>query len=133
MAAKAAFSFRAEHIWLSRPINGDPHEMSRGLGQIEQEILALIEDEGEERPYSAEELATAIYRPNAGDDDRCTRAQKVAVIRAMHSLLRKLPDRVNSPAGRAARRCAFRASRPMIARRIESMFRPSSGNCGRRR
>jgi len=46
MAAKAAFSFRAEHIWLSRPINGDPHEMSRGLGQTEQEILALIEEEG---------------------------------------------------------------------------------------
>jgi hypothetical protein len=92
MAAKAVFSFRAEHIWLSRPINGDPHEMSRGLGQIEQEILALIEDEGEERPYSAEELATAIYRPNAGDDDRCTRSQRVAVIRAMHSLLRKHPD-----------------------------------------
>jgi hypothetical protein len=100
MAAKAAFSFRAEHIWLSRPINGDPHEMSRGLGQIEQEILALIEDEGEERPYSAEELATAIYRPNAGDDDRCTRAQKVAVIRAMHSLLRKLPDRVELTGGK---------------------------------
>src|SRR5262249_50144887 len=39
MAAKAAFSFRAEHIWLSRPINGGPREMSRGLGQIEQEIL----------------------------------------------------------------------------------------------
>jgi hypothetical protein len=31
--------------------------MSRGLGQIEQEILALIEEEGEDRPYAAEELA----------------------------------------------------------------------------
>src|SRR5215472_9564777 len=79
MAAKAAFSFRAEHIWLSRPINGDPHEMTRGLGQIEQEILALIEDEGEDRPYTAEELANAIYRPHAGDDGCCTRSQKVAV------------------------------------------------------
>jgi hypothetical protein len=74
MAAKAAFSFRAEHIWLSRPINGDPHEMSRGLGQIEQEILALIEEEGEDRPYAAEELANAIYRPNAGDDGCCAAA-----------------------------------------------------------
>jgi len=91
MAAKAAFSFRAEHIWLSRPINGDPHEMSCGLGQTEQEILALIEEEGEDRPYAAEELASAIYRPNAGDDGCCTRSQKVAVIRAMHSLLRRCP------------------------------------------
>ena len=74
MAAKAAFSFRAEHIWLSRPINGDPHEMSRGLGQTEQEILALIEEEGEDRPYAAEELANAIYRPNAGDDGCCAAA-----------------------------------------------------------
>jgi hypothetical protein len=74
MAAKAAFSFRAEHIWLSRPINGDPHEMSRGPGQIEQEILALIEEEGEDRPYAAEELANAIYRPNAGDDGCCAAA-----------------------------------------------------------
>ena len=99
MAAKAAFSFRAEHIWLSRPINGDPHEMSRGLGQIElracrfpapgfptsfieghtgsdptargiaQRMTLLrpgnpradCEDEGEERPYAAEELANVIY------------------------------------------------------------------------
>jgi hypothetical protein len=100
MAAKAAFSFRAEHIWLSRPINGDPHEMSRGLGQIEQEILALIEEEGEDRPYAAEELATVIYRPNAGDDGCCTRSQKVAVIRAMHSLVRKYPDRVELSGGK---------------------------------
>ena len=53
--------------------------MTRGLGQIEQEILALIEDEGEDRPYTAEELANAIYRPHAGDDGCCTRSQKVAV------------------------------------------------------
>ena len=59
--------------------------MTRGLGQIEQEILALIEDEGEDRPYTAEELANAIYRPHAGDDGCCTRSQKVAVIRAMHT------------------------------------------------
>jgi len=68
--------------------------MSRGLGQIEQEILALIEEEGEDRPYAAEELANAIYRPHAGDDGCCTRSQKVAVLRAMHSLVRKYPDRV---------------------------------------
>jgi hypothetical protein len=74
--------------------------MSRGLGQIEQEILALIEDEGEERPYSAAELAAAIYRPNAGDDGCCTRAQRVAVIRAMHSLLRKHPDKVALTGGK---------------------------------
>jgi integrase len=29
MAAKAAFSFRAEHIWLSRPINGDTQIAAR--------------------------------------------------------------------------------------------------------
>jgi len=68
--------------------------MSRGLGQIEQEILALIEEEGEDRPYAAEELANAIYRPNAGDDGCCTRAQKVSTIRAMHSVARKYSDRV---------------------------------------
>jgi ABC-type uncharacterized transport system substrate-binding protein len=48
--------------------------MSRGLGQTEQEILALIEEEGEDRPYAAEELASAIYRPNAGDDGCCAAA-----------------------------------------------------------
>jgi hypothetical protein len=74
--------------------------MSRGLGQIEQEILALIEEEGEDRPYAAEELATVIYRPNAGDDSCCTRSQKVAVIRAMHSLVRKYPDRVELSGGK---------------------------------
>jgi type 1 fimbriae regulatory protein FimE len=29
MAAKAVFSFRAEHIWLSRPINGDTQIAAR--------------------------------------------------------------------------------------------------------
>jgi hypothetical protein len=99
--------------------------MTRGLGQIEQEILALIEDEGEDRPYTAEELANAIYRPHAGDDGCCTRSQKVAVIRAMHSLLRSSPTGLRSLAGRAARRCAFRTSRSMTAIGRRSMFGPS--------
>jgi len=68
--------------------------MSRGLGQIEWAILAMIEGEDEERRYAAEELANAIYRPHVCDDGWCcTRSQRVAVIRAMHSLLRKHPDK----------------------------------------
>jgi hypothetical protein len=36
--------------------------MSRGLGQTEQEILALIEEEGEDRPYAAEEGRGIVAR-----------------------------------------------------------------------
>jgi len=61
--------------------------------------VRLIADKEEQRFCTATELACAIYRPGAGEDG-CTRSQRVTVIRAMHSLLRKHPDRIALAGGR---------------------------------
>jgi hypothetical protein len=62
--------------------------MSRGLGRIEQAIVAMEE---EESLYgfllTARDVVNEIYK----DQDR-TRSQDVAVLRAMHSLARKYPE-----------------------------------------
>lgn len=68
--------------------------MSRGLGRIERAILGLIEDEGAcEYRYTAHDLALAIYQPK-WPSRRPTLAEHVAALRAMHSLVRKFPDRL---------------------------------------
>jgi hypothetical protein len=64
--------------------------MSRGLGRIEQAILAIFEGEDGyvDDCMGAIDLARHIYP----GDERRTRSQLVAVLRAMHSLVRKYPD-----------------------------------------
>jgi hypothetical protein len=69
--------------------------MSLGLGRIERAILAIVDVEDEyEQSYAAEDLAIDIFRPEKLHPDWWpTQAQHVAVIRAMHSLVRKFPER----------------------------------------
>jgi hypothetical protein len=65
--------------------------MSRGLGRIEQAIIDILEDEEAyyfNDPSAAEDLAIAIYHSKGP-----TRPQRLAVLRAMHSVVRKYPDR----------------------------------------
>ena len=72
--------------------------MSRGLGRIERAILDIVEDDDHyQHSYAAEDLAVEVYRlldeEKSDDDRRLARAHVVAVLRAMHSLVRKYPDR----------------------------------------
>ena len=69
--------------------------MSRGLGRIERAIIAFVDDEDwYEDAYAAESLAIALYHPKLPLDDWWpTRAQRLSVLRAMHSLVCKYPDR----------------------------------------
>src|SRR5215813_15198117 len=73
--------------------------MSRGLGRIERAIVALIEDPGNQydQRWAASDLAVAIYRP---EDRPPTRAERVAVLRAMHSLAQKYPHKVALTGGK---------------------------------
>jgi hypothetical protein len=83
--------------------------MSRGLGRIERAILNLVEDmddEGWEERYEAQDLASRVFGEDDSDRDYDAgrlkyrqwraqrRAKEVAILRAMHSLARKFPDRV---------------------------------------
>ena len=69
--------------------------MSRGLGRIERMILALIEDErAGKNGYAAEALAVAAYQPGIGSKRPPTKAERVAVARAMRSLAHKYHDRI---------------------------------------
>ena len=72
--------------------------MSRGLGRIARAILDIVEDDDHyQHSYAAEDLAVEVYRlldeEKSDDDRRLARAHVVAVLRAMHSLVRKYPDR----------------------------------------
>jgi hypothetical protein len=70
--------------------------MSRGLGRIERAIVDILEDEDADphRYATAEDLAREIYHPPKKWLTRAKRrAQVVAVLRAMHSLKRKYPNR----------------------------------------
>jgi hypothetical protein len=69
--------------------------MSLGLGRIERSILAIVDGEDEyEQSYAAEDLAIDIFRPEKPHPDWWpTQAQHVVVIRAMHLLARKFPQR----------------------------------------
>ena len=69
--------------------------MSRGLGRIERIILALIEDKrGRKNGYAAEALAIAAYQPELESKRPPTKAERVAVARAMRSLTHKYHDRI---------------------------------------
>src|SRR6516225_7749796 len=79
--------------------------MSRGLGRIERAILDIVEDDDHyQHSYAAEDLAVDVYRlldgEESDDDRRLARAHVVAVLRAMHSLARKFPDRVTLIGGK---------------------------------
>jgi hypothetical protein len=99
--------------------------MSKGLGRIERAILDLIE--ADDDIYDAEVLAHRIYGPDPDDDMsdadflalsdderraynarrwRPSQAEYTAVLRAMHTLARKYPEKVRSPAARGVRRCS---------------------------
>jgi hypothetical protein len=72
--------------------------MSRGLGRIERAIVDILEDEDADphRYATAKDLAGEIYHANHAKKwlTRAKwRAQLVAVLRAMHSLQRKYPNR----------------------------------------
>jgi hypothetical protein len=70
--------------------------VSPGLGRIERAILAIVDvEDGYEQSYAAEDLAIDIFRPEKPYPEVWwpTQAQHVAVIRAMHSLARKFPER----------------------------------------
>jgi len=67
--------------------------MSRGLGRIERAILALIEDKDADS-YPAEGLAVAVYQARKGPKRPPTKAERVAVVRAMRSLAHKYRDRI---------------------------------------
>jgi hypothetical protein len=69
--------------------------MSRGLGRIERAILALIEDKrAGKNCYPEEALAVAAYQPGRGSKRPSTKAERVAVARAMRSLAHKYHDRI---------------------------------------
>jgi hypothetical protein len=69
--------------------------MSRGLGRIERAILSLIEDtRAAKNSYTAEALAVAAYQPGTGSKRPPTKAERVAVARAMRSLAHKYHDRI---------------------------------------
>jgi hypothetical protein len=69
--------------------------MSRGLGRIERTILALIEDKWVRRnSFAAEALAVAAYQSRTGLKRLPTKAERVAVARAIRSLAHKYPDRI---------------------------------------
>jgi hypothetical protein len=65
--------------------------MSRGLGRIERAILALIDDK-DAKDYPAESLAVAVYQPRKAQR-LPTKAERVAIVRAMRSLAPKYPGR----------------------------------------
>ena len=70
--------------------------VSLGLGRIERAILAIIDVEDEyEQSYAAEDLTIDIFarRKPCPKDWWPTPIQHVAVVRAMHSLARKFPER----------------------------------------
>jgi hypothetical protein len=69
--------------------------MSRGLGRIERAIVDVLEDEGANphRYATAEDLAREVYPAKKWLTRAKRRAQVVAVLRAMHSLTRKYPNR----------------------------------------
>jgi hypothetical protein len=69
--------------------------MSLGLGRIEWAILAIVDVEDKyEQSYAAEDLAIDIFRPEKPYPDWWpTQAQHIAVVRAMHSLACKFPER----------------------------------------
>jgi len=69
--------------------------MSRGLGRIERALLDLIEDEDADDVYAAEDAANSIYQTFP-----CTRAQRVAVLRAAHALARKYPEKITLAGGK---------------------------------
>jgi hypothetical protein len=69
--------------------------MSRGLGRIERAILALVEDKrAGKNGYAAETLAVATYQPGIKSNRPPTKAERVAVARAMRSLAHKYHDRI---------------------------------------
>jgi hypothetical protein len=64
-------------------------------GRIERLILALIEDKrGRKNGYAAEALAVAAYQPGIESKRPSTKAERVAVARAMRSLAHKYHDRI---------------------------------------
>jgi hypothetical protein len=70
--------------------------VSPGLGRIERAILAIVDvEDGYEQSYAAEDLAIDIFRPEKPypEDRWPAQAHHIAVIRAMHSLARKFPER----------------------------------------
>jgi hypothetical protein len=69
--------------------------MSRGLGRIERTILSQIEDtRAGKNGYAAEALAVAAYQRGKGPKRPPTKAERVAVARAMRSLAHKYHDRI---------------------------------------
>jgi hypothetical protein len=69
--------------------------MSRGLGRIERAILALIDDKrARKNGYAAEALAVAAYQPGIKSKRPSTKAERVAVARAMRSVAHKYHDRI---------------------------------------
>ena len=80
--------------------------MSRRLGRIERAILDIIggDHRGQHHSYAAEDLAVEVYRlldeEKSDDDRRLARAHVFVVLRAMHSLARKFPDRVALTGGK---------------------------------
>jgi hypothetical protein len=70
--------------------------MSRGLGRIERAIITIVsvDDEDVVVGYDAQTLALQIYQPAGGHRRQPTQAEHVAVLRAMHSLMRKFPDEI---------------------------------------
>lgn len=78
--------------------------MSRGLGRIEPAILDIIEDDDAfEQRYAAEDLARAVYQREKSRR-RPTQSEHVAVLRAMHSLARKYPNKLVLPGGKGGGR-----------------------------
>lgn len=67
--------------------------MSRGLGRVELAILALIEGDEHTEVWTADDAAIKIY-------DGCTRSQCLTVLQAVHSLVRKHPDRIAVTGGK---------------------------------
>jgi hypothetical protein len=69
--------------------------MSRGLGRIERTILTLVEDKRVRRNgFAAETLAVAAYQSRTELKRLPTKAERVAVARAIRSLADKYPDRI---------------------------------------
>jgi len=98
--------------------------MSRGLGRIERAILDIVEDDDHyQHSYAAEDLAVEVYRlldeEKSDDDRRLARAHVVAVLRAMHSLVRKYPDRFALTGGKG-RESLWLVPRERLSQPIEA-------------
>jgi hypothetical protein len=91
--------------------------VSRGLGRIERDIIAILKSRSgyyrDEEAFDAWKLAEGIYDNDDRDWGKPPRTQRLAVLRAMRSLARKFPQRYALTGGKGRTSLyLYRVSRP---------------------